>query len=266
MTASPHAAAGRHVDANGARLYVEEHGRGDPLVLAHMGLGSSATWAGLVSELADHVRVITVDTRGHGHSTNPSGELTYELIADDLAALIAALDLDHPFVGGWSDGGEVALQFDLRHPGRARGLIAGGTSLEIGSEATRAQARDFFHAGPDGVVDLEAFAGTHAQTLLPALRRWHPEGEGQWQAVVQLSARMWTTYPGLSRDEVERITAPVLVVLGDRDEHYSVEDALRLFRWLPNAELAILPGSDHLRPIFDPPTFARAIVDFVQRH
>src|SRR6476620_5581852 len=142
--------SGRQINANGASLYVEEHGHGAPLVLAHMGLASSATWAALVSLLAERYRVITVDTRGHGHSTNPSGALTFELIADDLAEVVAALGLDRPFVGGWSDGGEVALHVALRHPSAVRGLIAGGTSLAFGSATTRANARAFFHADADG--------------------------------------------------------------------------------------------------------------------
>jgi pimeloyl-ACP methyl ester carboxylesterase len=268
MPASPRAPAeaGRQVDANGASLYVEEHGHGVPLVLAHMGLASSATWAQLVPLLAEHARVITVDTRGHRRSTNPSGALTFELIADDLAALVAALGLKQPFVGGWSDGGEAALHVALRHPDRVRGVIAGGTSLAFGSAATRANARAFFHVDADGVADLDAFAAEHANTLLPALRRWHPGDEQQWQAVVQRSAQLWTTYPGLAPAQLARSSAPTLVALGDRDEHYTVEDAAALWHALPNAELAILPGHDHTRPVFEPATLAAVLLDFLRRH
>jgi pimeloyl-ACP methyl ester carboxylesterase len=266
MNSYPPSGLGRQIDANGASLSVEEHGQGVPLVLAHMGLASSATWAALVPLLVDHVRVITVDTRGHGRSTNPNNVLTFELIADDLAAVVAAFGLEQPFVGGWSDGGEAALTFGLRHPDRARGLIAGGTSLAFGSAATRANARTFFPTDADGVADLAAFAAEHAQTLLPALRRWHPASEQQWQAVVQHSAQLWTTYPGLAPAQLARISAPTLVALGDRDEHYTVEDALALWRALPNAELAILPGHDHRRPIFVPATFAAVLLDFLRRH
>lgn len=261
----PPARVGRQIDANGASLYVAEHGQGVPLVLAHMGLASSATWAELVPPLAEHVRVITVDSRGHGRSTNPSGALTFELLADDLAAVLDALGLEQSFVGGWSDGGEAALHVALRHPGRVRGVIAGGTSLAFGSVATRANARAFFHADADGIADLDAFAADQAQTLLPALRRWHP-GEQQWRAVMQRSAQLWTTYPGLSPAQLARIIAPTLVALGDRDEHYTVDDAAALWHALPNAELAILPGHDHLRPVFEPATFAAVLLDFLRRH
>src|SRR6478672_10752071 len=128
MTASM-SATGRQVEVNGASLHVEEQGTGDSILLVQPGLVSSAVYASLVPLLARNYRVITFDSRGHGQSTNPSGMLSYEQLTDDTAALADALGLDRPFVGGWSDGGQIAIEFGLRHPGRARGLIVGGASL-----------------------------------------------------------------------------------------------------------------------------------------
>jgi len=65
---------GRNIDVDGVRLYVEQHGAGDPLVLVHGGTVSSAMWEPTVLLLADHFQVTVVDTRGHGRSTNPCGE------------------------------------------------------------------------------------------------------------------------------------------------------------------------------------------------
>ena len=117
--------SGRCVEVNGATLHYKEHGDGAPLILMHGGLSSSAQWEPLVPELAHRFRVITPDSRGHGRSTNPSGELSYALIADDVAALIAALGLRCPVVGGWSDGGQVTLELGARHPVAAGALIVG---------------------------------------------------------------------------------------------------------------------------------------------
>jgi pimeloyl-ACP methyl ester carboxylesterase len=257
---------GRHLEVNGARLYVEATGQGDPIVLAQPGLMSSAVYGGVASLLAERFRVVTFDSRGHGQSTNPSGELSYELLADDTAALIAALALKRPFVGGWSDGGEIALQLELRHPGVVRGLIAGGTSLELGTERARASMREMLHVGDDNAVDLDAFAATWGASLLPMMRQFHSGGEAHWQDVVQRSATMWLTYPGLTRAEVARIAAPTLVLVGDRDEFIPVEEGVRLYRELPNAELAILPGCSHMRPLGDPASFTCLISDFLARH
>src|SRR5215207_165364 len=149
-------ALGQQIEVNGVSLFVEEQGRGDPVVLVHAGLLSSGSWAGVVPLLAEAYRVSTFDNRGHGRSTNPSSALSYEQMADDTAALIDALGLERPFVGGWSDGGEVALQLGLRHPGLARAVIAGGTSPEMGdSERARRETRRFFQVDAQNVVDID---------------------------------------------------------------------------------------------------------------
>src|SRR5215218_7331132 len=84
-------ALGQQVEVNGVSLYVEEQGQGDPLVLIHAGLLSSGSWAGVVPLLAESFRVISFDSRGHGRSTNPSGALSYEQMADDTSVVNAAL-------------------------------------------------------------------------------------------------------------------------------------------------------------------------------
>ena len=264
-------ALARQVEVNGASLYVEEQGRGDPLVLVHMGLGSSASWAGVVPLLAEQFRVITYDTRGFGRSTNPAGVLSHNQLADDTAGLLDALELERPFVGGWSDGGEVALRFGVRHPGRARALVAGGTGLELSSERMQVKTRDFFHLGDDGLVDFPAFAAKMEHRLLPMMRQWHPGGEEQLRAIVQQSAEMYLVgYDRMTRGQiarfVERIAEPTIVVVGDQDEFVLVEEAVELYRWLPNAELAILPATSHLRPLFEPAMFVCAVTDFLRRH
>lgn len=257
----------RLIETNGVDLFVRERGRGQAVVLVQPGLLSSAAYEALASRLAERFRVITFDSRGHGQSTNPSGKLSFEVLADDTAALIRTLDLDRPFVGGWSDGGEVALHVALRSPGLARGVIAGGTSSEMGgSERARRETRAFFHADAQNVVDIDAFAAAHAASLLPFLRRLHPNGEEHWHNVVRWSANMWLTYGGLSPAEAARIAAPTLVVFGDLDEFHPVEAGVRLYRWLPNAELAILPGSDHMHPVFEPTCLATLLIDFFDRH
>jgi pimeloyl-ACP methyl ester carboxylesterase len=77
----------------------------------------------MIPLLADQFRVMTPDSRGHGRSTNPSGRLSFPTIADDLAAMIAALELDRPVVAGWSDGGQITLELAARHPGAAGPII-----------------------------------------------------------------------------------------------------------------------------------------------
>src|ERR671935_1734485 len=119
-------ARGHSIEMNGATLYYEERGTGTPVVLIHGGLVSSAMWEPVLPQLGGDFRVITPDSRGHGRSTIEGGGLSYPQIADDVAALISKLGLVRPVVGGYSDGGQVVLEFGARHPDVAGGRVVGG--------------------------------------------------------------------------------------------------------------------------------------------
>jgi pimeloyl-ACP methyl ester carboxylesterase len=190
---------GSYLDLNGAKIHYEEQGSGIPIVLVHGGFTSSARWAPTVPSLADAFRVITPDSRGHGNSDNPSGELSYPQLADDVAALIAELGLVRPIVGGYSDGGQVTLEFGVRHPGVARGLVVGAAYPDFARSGIRDINAAFIGADAAGNPDLgvlDANLGSYAA----AARSRHPGGEAQWRALVEQSARMWLDYPGLTPD------------------------------------------------------------------
>jgi pimeloyl-ACP methyl ester carboxylesterase len=93
----------RSIEINGVSLYVEEYGYGPPLVLVHGGMSTTSMWFAAGPLLAEHFRIYALDTRGHGRSTNPGGELSYPIVADDTFAAIDALGLERPFIGGYSD-------------------------------------------------------------------------------------------------------------------------------------------------------------------
>jgi pimeloyl-ACP methyl ester carboxylesterase len=254
------------VDVNGAALYYEERGGGAPLILIHGGLASGAMWEPVVPELADSFRVITPDSRGHGRSTNRSETLSYSLIAEDIAALIEALGLDLPVVGGWSDGGQVTLELGARHPGAAAGLIVGAAYPDFDSTGLREAHRELLGADERGVPDerhLDAELGEFAEEV----KALHPGGPRHWEALVHQTASMWLDYKGLGSRELQAIREPVLVLAGDHDEFIPIELAVLLYRRLPDAELAVCPGLSH-----DGPSAKRAaalaslIRDFAQRH
>ncbi|MEO8541662.1 MAG: alpha/beta hydrolase [bacterium] len=257
--------SGRHIEVNGASLYVEEHGEGDALVLVHGGTVSSESWATLVPLLAKRFRVIVFDTRGHGRSTNPSGELTYERIADDTAALIAALGLEKPVVGGWSDGGQVALELEIRHPGVARALVAGGVMHNFQEPEFIGFVKGFFCLDDAGVADVENMERQHGD-FVGFVRSMHRQSETQWQSVVQQTADMWRAYPTMTPEILAKVGAPTLVISGDRDGIVPLDHTIDFYNWLPNAELAILPGLDHMGAIMQPAMFAEVVADYIARH
>jgi len=258
--------SGRSIEVNGAALYYEEHGGGAPLILIHGGLATSTQWEPVVAELRDGFRMITPDSRGHGRSNNPDGELSYARIADDVAALIAALELLRPVVGGWSDGGQVALELGARHPGAAGALIVGAAYPDFAGSGLRDAHRALLGADDAGVPNpetLDAQLGKFAELIKSS----HPGGAEQWRALVGQTAPMWLDYAGLGPDELRAIQAPALVLAGDRDELIPPELAVSLYRALPSAELAICPQANHAGPTPErAPVFASLIRDFARRH
>jgi pimeloyl-ACP methyl ester carboxylesterase len=269
MTAATNSssASGRSIDVNGVALYCEEQGEGDPLILIHGGLVSSAMWQAMLPHLVDGFRVITPDIRGHGRSTNPAGELSYPLIADDVAELIGALGLTRPVVGGWSDGGQVALELGVRHPGVAGGLIVGAGYPDFDGSGLRKTFKGFVGADDAGTPDL-AQLDENLGDSAGILKSQHPGGTQQWQTLVQQAAPMWLDYAGLTPDDLQGIVDPALVLAGDRDELYTLDMMVSLHRALPNAELAICPQADHVGPLTPERAgvFACMLRDFAGRH
>ena len=132
--------AGTHIEANELKIYYEAYGEGEPLLLIHGGTATSQSWASHLPAFTEHFRVFAPDSRGHGRTDNPTGDLGYRVMADDVAALIGALGLQRPLVLGYSDGGQIALELGIRYPGLARALVLGGTQFRF-SEAYLEAAR-----------------------------------------------------------------------------------------------------------------------------
>src|SRR5215471_8572852 len=120
----------RTVHANGINIHYLAAGEGEPLVLLHGGMVSTnPIWTGVpisyashMPTLSDHFRVIAPDTRGAGRTVHSGGTVTFDLLTDDVAALIDALGLDRPLVAGFSEGGITATILGIRHPGSVRAI------------------------------------------------------------------------------------------------------------------------------------------------
>ena len=104
------------VHANGLLMHYREAGQGPPLLLLHGGGLTLHSWDAFAAVAAEHFRVISVESRGHGHTDNPTHTFTYQGMAQDVAALSTALQLEQPLVCGHSDGGIVALTFAKDYP------------------------------------------------------------------------------------------------------------------------------------------------------
>ncbi len=230
---------------NGLKLYYEVHGKGQPLVLIHGGLSTIDTFFGqLLPALAETRQVIAVELQAHGHTADVDRRLSYELMADDIAALIEHLGFGKADVFGFSLGGGVALQTAIRHPEAVRKLVV------VSAPARRDGWYPEVLAGMAS-MNAEAMVGSpmHAAYLNTA------PNPNDWPVLVaktrQLLGEDYDWAPA-----VEAIEVPVLIVVGDADS-VRLAHAVELFGLLgggkqdgdmgglPRSQLAVLPGTTH---------------------
>jgi pimeloyl-ACP methyl ester carboxylesterase len=262
----PMTPAGSYIEANGLRVYHEAYGEGEPLLLIHGGTATSRSWASHLPAFTEHFRVFAPDSRGHGRTDNPAGELGYRAMADDAAALIKALGLQRPLVLGYSDGGQIALELGMRFPGLARALVLGGTQFRF-SEAYLEDARALLGiADGEDEMDPEKLERKHPDWVA-SLREAHGHvyGPEYWKTYVRQIATLWLTPLRYTSEDLAAVTDPVLLLVGDRDG-VATEESAELFRLLPDAELAVAPGSDHGFIEAKAGLFDALALDFLVRH
>jgi pimeloyl-ACP methyl ester carboxylesterase len=254
---------GQVIRANGVHIYYEVRGQGEPLLLLHAGSLTADMWQPYLAAFAEHYRVITPDMRGHGRSDNPKGAMSYRQLSDEIVAFMHVLDLRKPLVVGFSDGGQVALEIGMRYPDLPQCIAVGGVWFRF-SEVYRAWVRDALGDEESPEVDTERLTRNHPDWVAWLEQIYGPE---KWRPLLVHMKRMWTTPLNYSPDEFAKVVAPTLVLIGDRDELVAVEEAAEMYRLLPRAELAVVPGADHGAFFSARVTpFQSLILDFLMRH
>jgi pimeloyl-ACP methyl ester carboxylesterase len=258
--------AGHYADVNGLHMYYEEYGSGSPVVLLHGGTSTGRLeWEGYIPCLSEHFKVIVPDCRGHGKTDNPMGKLSYRLMAEDIVALIKELRLEKPFVGGWSDGGQIALEIGIHYSALVKALIVGGALIKI-SDTYLKELRTWGMQSP-GSIDFNKIEQEHPEYV----RMW-PEthspvyGLDYWKKLLVDISKMWLDTEEFPGDSISNISVPTLVLHADHDEFIPVEDAVRIFTLIPNAELSIIPNANHFTINTNPKIFAPTIIEFLQRY
>jgi pimeloyl-ACP methyl ester carboxylesterase len=253
-------------------MTVEDQGQGQPIVLAHAFPLDHRVWEWQIRELSARFRVLAPDLRGFGRTTVTSGVVTMEQMADDLAAMLDALAIEEPIVlGGLSMGGYVAFQFVRRHRQRLAGLILCDTRATADSEEVREnRLRTAERILNEGTAFL-------ADQMLPRLcceRTFRRQPE-----VVEKLHRMILDQPpegvaaaarGMacrsdSRDLLERIDCPTLVLVGQFDAISPPEEMEQMARAIPGASIVVVPDAGHMAPLENGQFVNQAIQDFLSR-
>lgn len=232
--------AGRTATVNGIELYYETYGEGEPLLLLHGNSQSILAFTHQIPEFEKHYRVIAVDTRGQGKSTEDGQRYTYELFAEDMKALLDELGLDSVNVVGWSDGGNTGLMLAMKYPAKVRKLVTMGANIYINNSVIDKSVRK------EVVQRQEALAADTSRAAQNAAR---------------LMALLLTE-PNRVYEDLRAIHCPVLVMAGEND---IIKEAHTrgIVAHLPNGTLHIAAGEDHYFPVNNPSAFNEVVLDFL---
>lgn len=244
------------VAVNGIELHyrIVGDGDGEPLLLLHGFTGCADDWVHAGQDvLGRGRRLILVDARGHGGSTNPAGTITHRQCARDLLALLDHLDLRRCQAVGLSMGGNILLHAATMDPARLEAMVVVSATMYYPEQARRLMRL----TPPDEAQPPDAWA---------LMRQRHRHGDDQIRALWRQQRAFADDFDDLAftPPSLARITARTLIVYGDRDPLYPVEMALDLYRAIPGAALWVVPGGGHA-PVFTAAAggFARAVVDFL---
>jgi pimeloyl-ACP methyl ester carboxylesterase len=233
---------------NGIRLYYATIGQGSPVVLLHGGLANSDYFGNQIAALAPRHRVIVVDSRGHGRSTRDARPFGYDLMADDVVALLDQLQIGRADIVGWSDGAIIGLDLSIRHPTRVGRVFAFAANTVTAGVV-------------DGVENNPTFAAFIARTG-QEYARLSPAPD-QAQAFLDQISNMWASEPNWTDAQLQAIRAPVLVVDGDHDEAIRRPHTEYIAATIPGAGLLILPNTSHFAFLQDPAQFNFAVLHFL---
>ncbi len=235
--------AGKYFDNRGFKMYYETYGNGKPLVFVHGNGGSIKDFTKQIPNFSKKYKVILADSRAQGKSVDKGDSLSYEMMTDDLDALLGHLHLDSCYVVGWSDGGVNGLLLAIRHPEKVKMLAITGANLWPDSTALE--------------PTIYRFIDYYADSLSRAKQT--PDIKNQSKLF-----SMMTREPNISLDQLHSIKCPTLVIAGDHDAILT-KHTLLIAESIPKSYLWILPNSGHATPVNYTKQFNETINDFFKK-
>ena len=255
---------GKFVYTHDLDIYYRAYGGGRPLILLHGATDTHKLWSSLFPELSKNFQVFTPDSRGHGRTLNPAGELNYQTMADDLAAFIQVLDLEKPFIFGYSDGGQTALDFGMRYPDVAGALVIGGAWYRFSAQYQDALIKAGFIG--EGEIDFHNYEKFAPSDWRERMGKIHPNPDQNYPEVLlrSLATLFWTPL-NYAKEDFLKIQAPTLILVGENDELVPPEESREMAAMIPGAEFAEIPGTTHTQVIVPGGECLPIVIDFLLR-
>lgn len=229
---------GHIVQIDNFEMYYEEYGVGEPLVLLHGFGGCTQNWLPFIADLSGHYRLIVVDLRGHGHSTNPENKFTHRQAADDVFRLFEKLGVDHFSAMGMSSGGMTLLHMATTQSWRIDAMILISTAHYFPDQARIIIRRASFDGMPYDVQDMYRNCAKRGDTQIR-------------QLITQFNA-FHNSYDdmNLTKQCISTISTRTLIIHGDRDRFFPIEIPINMHHDIPHSLLWVIPQGDHVT-IFD---------------
>jgi pimeloyl-ACP methyl ester carboxylesterase len=234
-------AAGKYYNIRGIKMYAEVYGKGQPLLIIHGNGGSINNFIYQIPYFSKKYKVIVADSRAQGKSNDAGDSLTYEMMADDYAALLNAMKIDSAYVIGWSDGGINGLLLAIRHPEKVKKLAITGANLVPDTTAV-----------PQQIWDM-------VTPVLAELKNKKAKTEKEKNQLKLY--RLLAEQPHIPFADLHKIACPALVIGGDHDV-IKEEHTMLIFKNIPKAYLWILPASGHSTPVVYKDDFNKVVDRF----
>jgi pimeloyl-ACP methyl ester carboxylesterase len=234
-------AVGKYYNIRGFKMYCEVYGQGKPLLIIHGNGGSISNFVFQIPYFSRKYKVIIADSRAQGKSADGNDSLSYEMMADDYAALLDAMKIDSANVIGWSDGGINAVLLAIRHPEKVARLAVTGTNLQPDTNAVYKEVWDMV---------IPMYSQMKQKTNLTAQQK------DEFKLLKLLCEQ-----PHIPLTDLNKIMVPALVMGGDHDV-IKVEHTMLIFKNIPNAYLWIFPNSGHSTPVVYADEFNKKVDNF----
>ena len=258
---------------DGVRIYYEEHGSGEPVLLAYGIGGNAGMWEPNIEALSAGHRLILWEPRGHARSDSPENpqKVTFAHWVWDLYDLMDHLGLGHAIVGGLSLGAGIATRFTLDHPERVRALLiidsssASGLPLGVDNVVLRAKSIEVtLKGGMDAMAEFAIQSNPNVAgriKLDPSARKEIFDYYRMLTPIGYANALRALLQMDYITDRLSEITVPTLLVCGDEDP--SLGPMREIQKRIPHARFALLPLAGHFANRDRPEAFNRAVVEFL---
>lgn len=259
-------------EVNGINLYYELQGpeNADVIVFSNGIFMSTASWGYQLACLSRYFRVLLYDCRGMWQSDHPAGPYSMDQHVEDLAGLLTALGIEKAHIGGISYGGEISMLFAIKYPGSTRSLIVSSAVSQIDPLLASMGAMwtgELDRSDPDGLFE-SSMALNFSEGWLKANSGAFEATRKKYHQMDLVAAReLMRAFSQINfTQELKKITAPTLVIVGELDILKPRKYAEIIAREIPGAELVVIANAGHAVCLEQPGAFNSAVLGFVMKN